>query len=42
VEGQEGQPLSPYALSKCINEDLAALFGRLHDVKFVGLRYFNA
>ena len=40
-EGEEGRPLSPYALSKCMNEDLAAVFGRCYGMAFLGLRYFN-
>ncbi len=40
-EGQEGAPLSPYALSKKINEQYSALFKTLYDVETVGLRYFN-
>lgn len=40
-EGEEGAPLSPYALSKAMNEQLAAVFARCFDMKFVGLRYFN-
>jgi nucleoside-diphosphate-sugar epimerase len=40
-EGEEGRPLSPYALSKRMNEDLADIFGRCYRMEFVGLRYFN-
>ena len=40
-EGNEGKPLSPYALSKWMNEELADLFGRLFDLETIGLRYFN-
>ncbi len=40
-EGEEGRPLSPYALSKCMNEELAAVFGRCYGTEFIGLRYFN-
>jgi nucleoside-diphosphate-sugar epimerase len=40
-EGQEGRPLSPYALSKRMNEELAEVFGRCYAMEFVGLRYFN-
>lgn len=39
--GCEGQPLSPYALSKRMNEDLARIFHRCYDMQLVGLRYFN-
>ena len=40
-EGQEGSPLSPYALSKRMNEELADVFGRCYGMEFIGLRYFN-
>ncbi len=40
-EGEEGQPLSPYALSKRMNEDLARVFGDCFGLELVGLRYFN-
>lgn len=40
-EGEEGEPLSPYALSKAMDEELAACFGRCFGLELVGLRYFN-
>ncbi len=40
-EGEEGTPLSPYALSKQMTELLAAEFGRDFGLETVGLRYFN-
>ncbi|MGC8915530.1 MAG: NAD-dependent epimerase/dehydratase family protein, partial [Thermoanaerobaculum sp.] len=40
-EGEEGQPVSPYALSKSQCERLAQTFGRWWAMEFVGLRYFN-
>jgi nucleoside-diphosphate-sugar epimerase len=40
-EGEEGAPLSPYALSKRMNEELAEIFVRCFGMKIVGLRYFN-
>jgi nucleoside-diphosphate-sugar epimerase len=40
-EGEEGRPLSPYALSKVMDEELAETFGRCFGTKFIGLRYFN-
>jgi nucleoside-diphosphate-sugar epimerase len=40
-EGQEGAPLSPYAVSKWMNEELANVFARCYGMTFVGLRYFN-
>ena len=40
-EGEEGRPLSPYALSKQVDEQLAATFARCYGLELVGLRYFN-
>ncbi len=40
-EGEEGLPLSPYALSKHMNEELAETFVRCYAMQIVGLRYFN-
>ncbi len=40
-EGEEGRPLSPYALSKVVDEELAANFARCYGMELVGLRYFN-
>ena len=40
-EGVEGFPLSPYALTKRVNEDYARLFMDLYGTETVGLRYFN-
>jgi len=40
-EGQEGLPLSPYALSKKVDEQLADLFTRCFGMEIIGLRYFN-
>jgi UDP-N-acetylglucosamine/UDP-N-acetylgalactosamine 4-epimerase len=36
-----GRPLSPYALSKWINELYAELFARCYGMSSIGLRYFN-
>lgn len=41
VEGREGSPLSPYALSKRICEEVCEVFTRCFGVEIVGLRYFN-
>lgn len=41
VEGQIGAPLSPYALSKYVNELSAAVYGRCFGMQTIGLRYFN-
>jgi nucleoside-diphosphate-sugar epimerase len=40
-EGEEGKPLSPYALSKVMNEELAETFSRCFAMELIGLRYFN-
>jgi UDP-N-acetylglucosamine 4-epimerase len=40
-EGEEGRLLSPYAVSKAINETYAANFEKVYGVRTVGLRYFN-
>jgi UDP-N-acetylglucosamine 4-epimerase len=36
-----GQPLSPYAASKSINELYASVFARTYGLSSIGLRYFN-
>lgn len=41
VEGNEGTPLSPYALSKWVDEEYAANFARVYGFNSIGLRYFN-
>lgn len=41
VEGQEGNLLSPYALTKHVNEEYAKLYTRLYGLDTYGLRYFN-
>jgi nucleoside-diphosphate-sugar epimerase len=40
-EGEEGRPLSPYALSKAMNEELAEVFAAVYGMELIGLRYFN-
>lgn len=40
-EGEEGRPLSPYALSKAMDEELAQVFADCFGLELVGLRYFN-
>lgn len=40
-EGTEGKPLSPYAVSKAMVEQLADVFARCFSMEFIGLRYFN-
>jgi UDP-N-acetylglucosamine 4-epimerase len=41
VEAQIGDSLSPYALSKRMNELQAQVFARCYGVESIGLRYFN-
>lgn len=41
VEERIGNPLSPYALSKRIDEMMADVFGRCYGFDSIGLRYFN-
>ncbi len=41
VEDQIGNPLSPYAVSKLVNELYASVFYRTYGFSSVGLRYFN-
>jgi UDP-N-acetylglucosamine 4-epimerase len=40
-EHQIGQPLSPYAVTKRLNELYAGSFARCYNVPAIGLRYFN-
>lgn len=40
-EGQEGNVLSPYALTKKVNEEYGRLFKNLYGLDTYGLRYFN-
>ena len=41
VEDVIGRPLSPYAVTKFVNELYADVFAKLYDLELVGLRYFN-
>lgn len=41
VENVIGRPLSPYAVSKQVNELYASVFSLLYDIETIGLRYFN-
>lgn len=41
VEENIGKPLSPYAVTKYVNELYASVFARCYDFKTIGLRYFN-
>ncbi|MBO6630835.1 MAG: NAD-dependent epimerase/dehydratase family protein, partial [Psychroserpens sp.] len=36
-----GKPLSPYAVTKYVNELYADVFGKTYDTDVIGLRYFN-
>ena len=36
-----GKPLSPYAITKYVNELYAAVFSDLYGIETIGLRYFN-
>ena len=41
VEEKIGKPLSPYAITKYVNELYADVFGKLYNMQLIGLRYFN-
>lgn len=41
VEDKIGRPLSPYAVTKYVNELYASVYASLYDMEFIGLRYFN-
>lgn len=41
VESQIGKPLSPYAVTKYVNELYADVFARTYGMETIGLRYFN-
>lgn len=41
VEGFEGKPLSPYAVTKAVNEMYADVFSKVYGFHTIGLRYFN-
>ncbi|HBS87225.1 MAG: Vi polysaccharide biosynthesis protein VipB/TviC [Bacteroidetes bacterium GWF2_38_335] len=41
VEDKTGKPLSPYAVTKYVNELYADVFARLYGMEVIGLRYFN-
>ena len=41
VEDKIGKPLSPYAITKYVNELFADNFSKLYGVQTIGLRYFN-
>lgn len=41
VEDKIGNPLSPYAVTKYVNELYASVFSKTYDFHTIGLRYFN-
>lgn len=41
VEGIIGKPLSPYAITKYVNELYADIFSKIYGLETIGLRYFN-
>lgn len=41
VEDKIGNPLSPYAVTKFVNELYARVYASLYGMEFMGLRYFN-
>lgn len=41
IEGRIGSPLSPYAVTKLVNELYADVFRRCYEFPSIGLRYFN-
>jgi UDP-N-acetylglucosamine/UDP-N-acetyl-alpha-D-glucosaminouronate 4-epimerase len=41
VEDVIGKPLSPYAITKYVNELYANIFSRTYNLETIGLRYFN-
>jgi UDP-N-acetylglucosamine 4-epimerase len=41
IEHKTGMPLSPYAVTKMVNESYAQVFHQIHGMETIGLRYFN-
>ncbi len=41
IEDRIGNPLSPYAVTKAVNEQYAAVYARAYGFQATGLRYFN-
>lgn len=41
IEGNEGNPLSPYAVTELVNELYADVFSKVYGFHTIGLRYFN-
>jgi UDP-N-acetylglucosamine 4-epimerase len=41
IEDRIGKPLSPYAVTKYVNELYAEVFAKTYSMELIGLRYFN-
>ena len=41
IEERIGRPLSPYAITKVVNEYFAKVYSELYGLETIGLRYFN-
>jgi UDP-N-acetylglucosamine 4-epimerase len=41
IEDQTGNPLSPYAVTKLVNELYAKVYASVYGMELIGLRYFN-
>jgi UDP-N-acetylglucosamine 4-epimerase len=41
IEGYEGKTMSPYAVTKAVNEMYADVFSKVYNFNSIGLRYFN-
>jgi UDP-N-acetylglucosamine/UDP-N-acetylgalactosamine 4-epimerase len=41
VEGSIGNPLSPYGITKFVDELFATIFAKTYGIEVIGLRYFN-
>jgi UDP-N-acetylglucosamine 4-epimerase len=41
IEDRIGKPLSPYAVTKLVNELYADVFAKIYSIETIGLRYFN-
>jgi UDP-N-acetylglucosamine/UDP-N-acetylgalactosamine 4-epimerase len=41
VEDKIGKPISPYAVTKYVNELYARVYASLYNIQLIGLRYFN-
>ncbi len=41
IEERIGRPLSPYAITKVVNEYFAKVYSELYGIETIGLRYFN-